>query len=85
MRKQMTDSEWRGQLVAWKKSRTVIEGMDIIDKLIAESEHEMELATAKKEKTRRSGRASLRSRLKFLMLLFYHRTNVRGKGASPDA
>ncbi|AFH62237.1 hypothetical protein ACVNS2_16470 [Paenibacillus caseinilyticus] len=83
MRKQMTESEWRGQMLAWKKSRTVIEGMDVIDKLIAESEHEV--AAAAKEKTRRSGRASLRTRLKLLMLLFYHRTNVRGKGASPDA
>lgn len=84
MRKLMTESDWRKQMIAWKKNPAVIEGMELIDVLIAESDREMEQA-AEIEKTRRSGRASLRSRLRVLVLSFYHRTVVRGKGAAPDA
>ncbi|WP_426447644.1 hypothetical protein ACP26L_25810 [Paenibacillus sp. S-38] len=84
MRELMTENDWRKQMLAWKKNVTVIEGMELIDVLIAESDREMEQA-AEIEKTRLGGRASLRSRLRVLVLSFYHRTAVRGKGAAPDA
>ncbi|AFC32175.1 hypothetical protein PM3016_5475 [Paenibacillus mucilaginosus 3016] len=84
MRSPITEHQWRAQMLAWKKSPAVIEGMELIDVLIAESDREMEHA-AEIEKTRLGGRASLRSRLRVLVLSVYHRTVVRGKGAAPDA
>jgi len=81
----MTENDWRGKMLAWKKDRSVTDGMELIDAYIADLEREKAQAEQKKNPRRKGRVLGLRNRLGVLVALILSQTHVRGKGeASRD-
>jgi hypothetical protein len=66
MHNTMSENDWRGKMLKWKKDLSVIDGMELIDSYIADMEREKTEAAGQKENTRRLGRMYLRDYLKLL-------------------
>lgn len=82
--RELTEQQWRSQMLRWKKSLAVIDGMELIDVMIADLDREKQMV-AQMKKAAGQGRLGLRSRLKELVVLFYHRIHVREKRGIPGA
>jgi hypothetical protein len=80
----MSENDWRGKMLAWKKDRSVLDGMELIDVMIADMEREKVEAAEQKKNTRPARRMYLRAYLKLLTQSIAHNVSKK-KGVAQDA